>query len=152
MNTEGTSSTAVRGAAGAHGNHREGSMRHDLPKRPEEQRAAKLVEVGQLKVRSERDGVVHTIGLVGELDLATAREAERELKRVEATDASSIILDLSGLTFIESTGVRLVLSALARSRADSNRLTLLRGPGTVHASLSCAASATFCLSPTDRSD
>jgi len=52
---------------------------------------------------------------------------QRELERVEATDARSIILDLSGLTFIDSSGVRLMLKAHARSRADSDRLTLLRG-------------------------
>ena len=34
--------------------------------------------------------------------------------------------DLSGLRFIDTTGIRLVLSADARSRADSNRLELLR--------------------------
>ncbi len=41
------------------------------------------------------------------------------------------MLDLSGLTFMDSTGARLVLQANARSRADSCRLTLLRGPRAV---------------------
>ena len=45
---------------------------------------------------------------------------------VEATDAKPIVLDLSGLDFIDSTGVQLVIMADARSRADSNRLSLLR--------------------------
>ena len=79
-------------------------------------------------MRSERDGELHVINLSGELDLATVDVVKRELERVEATDVQSIILDLSGLTFMDSTGIRLLLSAEARSRADSNRLTLLRGP------------------------
>jgi anti-sigma B factor antagonist len=87
-----------------------------------------LIELGELDMSSQRDGATHTICLFGELDLATAGDVERELKRVEATDARSIVLDLSGLTFIDSTGLHLILKADVRSRADSCRLTLLRGP------------------------
>lgn len=83
--------------------------------------------LGQLTIRSDRDGVVHTICVTGELDLATAKELQLELERVETTDAESIILDLSGLTFMDSTGVRLLIAAHHRSRSDSNRLALLRG-------------------------
>jgi anti-anti-sigma factor len=88
-------------------------------------------EVGKLMVHSEREGDLHTIYVRGELDLATAEDLERELIKVEDTDALSIILDLSDLEFIDSTGVRVLLSAHARSRANSNRLTLLRGSAAV---------------------
>jgi anti-sigma B factor antagonist len=98
---------------------------------PERSRPTELFEVGQLSISSERDGDVHVIGLFGELDLATAGSVEQELRAVEATDASSIVVDLSGLTFMDSTGLRLVWQAEARSRADANRLTLLRGPRAV---------------------
>ena len=90
-------------------------------------RGSELIELGQLTLRSEREGVVHTICPSGELDVATADDVQAELERVEATDASSIVLDLSDLTFMDSTGVRLLVNAEVRSRADSNRLTLLRG-------------------------
>jgi anti-sigma B factor antagonist len=89
--------------------------------------AAQLIELGALKISCERDGDVRAICLSGELDLATADRVQRELERAEASDARSILLDLSGLTFMDSTGVRLLLSAHARSRADSGRLTMLRG-------------------------
>ncbi len=94
-------------------------------------RAAQVIELGVLRVHSEREGAVHTVELSGELDLAGAPGVEEELKRIEATDAGVIVLDLSRLTFIDSTGIRLVVSAHARSRADANRLTLLRGPAAV---------------------
>jgi STAS domain len=58
-----------------------------------------------------------------------------ELKRVEATDARSIVVDLSDLTFMDSSGMRVLLSAHARSRADANRLTLLRGLAAVRRAL-----------------
>jgi anti-sigma B factor antagonist len=89
--------------------------------------AAQLIEFGALKISCERDGDVYAISLSGELDLATAGRLQRELERVEASDARSILLDLSGLTFMDSTGVRLMLNTYARSRADSDRLTMLRG-------------------------
>jgi anti-sigma B factor antagonist len=103
-------------------------MVDEAPEQPHGFRAADLLKVGQLTMHSERDGVLHAISVQGELDLATANDLERELVRVEGSDALSIVLDLSGLQFIDSTGVRLLISAHARSRADSNRLTLLRGP------------------------
>jgi stage II sporulation protein AA (anti-sigma F factor antagonist) len=90
-------------------------------------RAERLIDLGQLTVRSDREGDVHTIRLAGELDLATAQDVQRELERVEQTDAASIVLDLSDLTFMDSTGVRLLVSAHARSRAGADRLTLRRG-------------------------
>jgi anti-anti-sigma factor len=89
--------------------------------------AAQVIEFGALKISSERDSDVYAISVSGELDLATAGSLQRELERVEASDARSIILDLSGLTFMDSTGVRLLLNAHARSRADADRLTMPRG-------------------------
>lgn len=94
-------------------------------------RARQLATLGRLRMTSEREGDLHTICLFGELDLASAEAVQRELQLVEATDAEAIVVDLSGLTFMDSTGVRLIVSADARSRADSDRLTLLRGPANV---------------------
>jgi anti-anti-sigma factor len=43
------------------------------------------------------------------------------------------------LTFIDSTGVQLLMTAHARTRADSNRLQLLRGPRSVQRVLQICA-------------
>lgn len=91
-------------------------------------RYAEILELGRLHIHSARDGDVHAVALRGEFDLAHADEVERELMRVEATDARSIILDLSGLSFLDSTGIRLILEAQVRSQQDANRLVLLRPP------------------------
>jgi anti-sigma B factor antagonist len=85
-------------------------------------RAGDVTELGGLTILSEREGDIHTIGLSGELDLATAEGVRAELDRVEAGDARSIVLDLSGLTFMDSTGV-----GGGGAARDSERLTLLRG-------------------------
>jgi len=83
-------------------------------------------KLGTLTLRSERDGDTHAITVSGELDLASAPELEAELQAVEASDARTIMLDLAELQFIDSTGLRLLLTAHARSQADSERLVLLR--------------------------
>lgn len=46
----------------------------------------------------------------------------------EASDAERIVIDLSGLTFMDSSGLKLLLQAYARSQADSDRLRIIRGP------------------------
>ena len=95
------------------------------------ERAERARRLGSLSLRSERDGETHIIELVGELDLDGAPRLEAELLRVEASDAGSIIVDLSSLEFIDSTGIRLLLMAADRCN-DSGRFTLLRGPRQVH--------------------
>lgn len=98
---------------------------------PEQSAAEHIIELGQLTVRSERDGDTHTIALRGEMDLSNAGEVERELRHAEATDVRTIMVDLSELTFMDSTGIRLLIAADVRSRADSCRLSLMRPPAAV---------------------
>lgn len=90
-------------------------------------RAEQLIGLGVLSMSSERTGAVHTICLSGELDVATTDGVDAELRRVEAGDAWMIVVDLSGLTFMSSSGVQLLIDAEARSRAGAQRLALLRG-------------------------
>jgi anti-anti-sigma factor len=61
----------------------------------------------------------------GELDLKTAPLLDEALKRVEETAVARVVLDLRQLSFIDSTGVVLLLRAAERSRADSNRLRII---------------------------
>jgi len=104
---------------------------NDAPEQREPLRPAQLIKLGELSMSSERKDDVHTVCLSGELDLATVEAVELELKRVEATNAAAIVVDLSELEFMDLSGTRLMLTANARSRADSNRLRLLRGQAAV---------------------
>jgi anti-anti-sigma factor len=94
-------------------------------------RAERARNLGNLILRDERDGDTHVIQLLGELDIAGAPHLEERLQRVEATDAPAIIIDMSDLEFIDSTGVRLLLMCADRC-SDGSRLTILRGPKQVH--------------------
>jgi anti-anti-sigma factor len=93
-------------------------------------RAQSANSIGSLILRSERDGDTHVVALLGELDIAGAPALEEELLRVEDSDALKIVVDLSSLEFIDSTGIRLVV--MAADRSSGGRLTLLRGPKQVH--------------------
>jgi anti-anti-sigma factor len=89
------------------------------------------IEHGPLTIRSSRQEDEHVVALYGELDLAGVEAVHREMRRVEQTDARRIIVDLSALEFMDSTGLRTMLQIDARSRADGNRVVFLRGGPTV---------------------
>lgn len=93
-------------------------------------RATQTSKLGSLAVRSERAGDAQIIELVGELDLDGAPRLEAALRDAEAGDASSIVVDLSALDFIDSTGLRLLV--MAAERSTDGRFSLLRGPKQVH--------------------
>ena len=90
-------------------------------------RAQQVIGLGALTMSSQRNGAVHTLRLSGDLDLGTTDRVEAELTRIEDSDARTIVIDLSDLTFISSSGVHLLVDASLRSRADADGLCLLRG-------------------------
>lgn len=69
------------------------------------------------------------VTLTGELDLSTLPQAEREVLAAEATAPDMLRVDLSGLSFMDSSAVRLVLQADARARAAGRRLVVACGQG-----------------------
>ena len=84
-----------------------------------------------LDVRTgERNGLVH-VALVGELDLSTVAKVQEELRRVEASAARTIVIDLSKLTFLDSTGLRCIVTADERARDEGRRMVIVRGPDAV---------------------
>ncbi len=80
-----------------------------------------------LSISSERQGDTFRVAPEGELDIATAGRLERELAAVAASDAATIVLDLSGLTFIDSTGLRVVLDFNDRCGGENGRLRVIAG-------------------------
>lgn len=88
-------------------------------------------ERGELTASSHRDGDTQTLALHGELDLASAARVRAELEHIEASGAPRIVIDLSGLTFLDSSGVQLVLGAHARTLERGLDLQVRRGPAAV---------------------
>ena len=73
----------------------------------------------------QRDDTVVLV-VAGEIDIATAPVLEQRLTEAEAREAASVIVDLDGVTFMDSTGLQ-VLVAHALSKDNGNRLRLTRG-------------------------
>lgn len=66
---------------------------------------------------------------VGELDLVTAPLLSRALREAEQQSGLDVVLDLSELSFMDSSGLAAVLEAVQRSSADGMRLSITPGEG-----------------------
>jgi anti-sigma B factor antagonist len=74
-----------------------------------------------------RDGVAH-LALFGELDMGATFSAEGELDRlIERENVRRLVIDLRGVTFLDSTGLRLLVQTDARAREGGFELALVRG-------------------------
>jgi anti-sigma B factor antagonist len=87
------------------------------------------VEILEVKTE-DRNGLVH-VALVGELDLSTVAKVQAELRRVEAEAPATVVVDLSKLTFLDSTGLRCIVTADERARDQGRRVVIVRGPDAV---------------------
>ena len=61
--------------------------------------------------------------VAGELDLATAPDLDRALTTA-LTDADDVVLDLSQVTFIDSTGLSAILAGVSASQLNRGKLTI----------------------------
>ena len=87
------------------------------------------VQILDLEIE-EQDGLVRLL-FKGELDLSTVTKVQDALQRVEATPPPVIVLDLSKLTFLDSTGLRCLVTADRRARESGRRIVIVRGPDAV---------------------
>jgi anti-sigma B factor antagonist len=68
---------------------------------------------------------------LGSLDLATTAELDAKLTELCAAGHDLIIVDLGGLDFMDSSGLRLLLSWDSLARRDGISVHLVPGPPTV---------------------
>jgi anti-sigma B factor antagonist len=74
----------------------------------------------QIEERSSGSGPV--IAVSGEIDVATAPQLRECLHRVIAEGNSTIVLDLLGVTFLDSTALGVLVGALKRCREMGGEL------------------------------
>ena len=79
----------------------------------------------------EERGQAIRVKLAGELDISSAGDLEGELKRIEGRQPERVVLDLSEVRFMDSTGLRLVVTADDRARKGGWRLSVVPGPEAV---------------------
>jgi len=81
----------------------------------------------EFTVSGKRDGEIYVVRARGELDMATEDELDAELNRAIASDAEQILLDLSGVTFIDSMGIHLLVRTQRKVAAGRLRLLPVEG-------------------------
>jgi anti-sigma B factor antagonist len=86
---------------------------------------------GYLQIAQSQSDGIRVLRLAGEFDLSGVDAFERELARDPSEPESTLVLDLRGLTFIDSSGLRAVVMADHRARAEGKRCLLVRGPARI---------------------
>ncbi|MGZ4109561.1 MAG: STAS domain-containing protein [Actinomycetota bacterium] len=81
----------------------------------------------EIEVSAEAGADVAIVTVSGDLDLSTAPELDRSLTGVQA-NGRPVVLDLRRVSFMYSSGLRVILAADARARSAGTRLVLVEGP------------------------
>jgi anti-anti-sigma factor len=81
---------------------------------------------GPLTIRMEQAGDMLTVHAIGELGRSTAKTFEAELRLAISGDASTVVLDLGDVQFIDSTGLRSVVRIANQSLRAGARLRMRR--------------------------
>lgn len=84
--------------------------------------------MADLTIETRADGDVALIQLAGEFDLAGVEKFETELKQLEAGSPAVVVVDLNGLNFMDSSGLRALVMADQRARKAERRLAIVPGP------------------------
>lgn len=84
-----------------------------------------LREISRLKTHATRIGGANAIALTGELDLETAPQLAEEVELAVWSTVGAFVLDLSGLTFLDSSGLHALLRARAYLAREDRALVLV---------------------------
>jgi anti-anti-sigma factor len=95
----------------------------------------RVSEDGLLSVRVVPDGNLVVIRLSGELDIASSKKLEDELRRAINTGPSSVVLDLGDVSFIDSTGLRALLLAAKVASTNDTELSMVRASAPVRSAV-----------------
>jgi anti-anti-sigma factor len=86
----------------------------------------------------EPDRAAVRVRPIGEIDLATAPLVEAQLTELWSVGFRQIVLDLREVSFLDSTGVRLLLAWHSHSAADGMLFGVISGPPAVQRVLEVA--------------
>lgn len=68
-----------------------------------------------------------TVCPAGELDMATVEQVDGSLRDLTSLGFRAVLLDLRGLTFMDSTGIALLVRWQRRARSDGFRFEIVMG-------------------------
>jgi anti-sigma B factor antagonist len=81
----------------------------------------------QLQIALRREGERALVALDGELDMASAPLLQEVVDGAELDPQTMLVLDLQSLQFIDSTGLRAILSVREQCRARGQQFAVTRG-------------------------
>ena len=81
-------------------------------------------------ISRHREGDAAIVVPVGEVDLVTVHQVRDHLLAA-AREAPRVVVDLRQVTFLDSSGLRLLVEAQQLSERDSFQLAVVRGPAAV---------------------
>jgi anti-sigma B factor antagonist len=108
-----------------------GPPQTSLPAEPRDEGQAAVSASAGLTVRDVDADGEHTLVLAGELDIASAPILEATVASLCDNGSRAIVLDLSELTFMDSTGLRAVLAADKLCSGNGQRFSLAGASGAV---------------------
>lgn len=89
------------------------------------------------EMTERREGGTVVLALAGELDLGTVGEVQQRLDQLRG-ERQAVLLDLDRLTFLDSTGIRLLLTACEAAEQDTWTFHVTRGSDRVRRVLEAA--------------
>lgn len=92
---------------------------------------ASMVDSGRLTVRVVTDARGVAMRLEGELDLETAQEFDRQLAGIDQAQVIRLLIDLGGVTFMDSRGLSSIVRAHQSAEAHGHVLVVRRGSNQV---------------------
>lgn len=81
----------------------------------------------RLEITIERHSHVVVVRLAGEVDIATGPELDQRLQEISSGEHTHVLIDLSGVEFMDSTGLRSIVRAQYAADSDGRRLSLRPG-------------------------
>ena len=101
------------------------------PKQPREATAA-INDPVDLRVAVSEQGTTSTVEFEGEWGLAECEVARDAVEQALARRPECVVLDLSRVTFIDSSGIHVVVTASKRCAERSVHIVIIPGPPQVH--------------------
>ena len=82
---------------------------------------------GRLRLEVSEDAGSARMALYGEFDIASAADASRALQELLTRGPDAVTVDLSGLDFMDSTGVKFLVDGRETALARGVKLSLVHG-------------------------
>jgi anti-sigma B factor antagonist len=89
----------------------------------------------RLDIAVERRAGRVVLKLEGEFDLSSEAQFQERLAELRDPGLAELILDMRGLEFIDSSGLRLIIKLAGTARDEDFKLTLIPGEGQVESVL-----------------